>query len=147
MGYDLMVFEPSAPPSDRAGFLVWYHEQTKWAEHRDYNDPTGTADALGAWFLDMIERFPALNGPLAGEDFDSSKIADYSIGSVAIYAGFAWRELQDAYRATFELAIKHRLGFFDVSAEDGQVWMPQGAAGFRIVHGTGSSLGPGKGPL
>ena len=143
-----MVFVPSAPPPDRAGFLAWYDEQTKWAEARDYNDPAGTAGALRAWFMDMVERFPAMNGPFASTDDDNPKVSDYAIGSVTIYVGFAWSQLQDAYRAAFELAIKHRLGFFDVSAQDGQVWMPQGAVGYSIVHGTGSSLvWPGKSPL
>jgi len=143
-----MVFEPSAPPTDRAGFLAWYDKQTRWAEARDYNEPAGTTDSLRDWFMDMIKQFPALNGSFAGNDYDNHKTTDYCIGSVVIYAAFAWSELQNAYRATFEMVHKHRVGFFDVSANDGQVWMPDGGTGYRIVHGKGCSLDwPGKSPL
>jgi hypothetical protein len=143
-----MVFVPSMPPGDRSGFLAWFDEQTKWTEDRDYSDPTGTADELRAWFMEMIERFPAMNGPYASEDHDDARVTGYSIGSAMIYIDFRWSLLQDAYRATLELAMKHRLGFFDVSADDGQVWMPDGPSEYRIVHGIGSSsVWPGKSPL
>jgi hypothetical protein len=149
VSYDLMVFVPAAPPADRAGFMAWFDAQVKWDEDRDYSDPTGTDDALRAWFLEMIGRYPAMNGPYATEDFAHPEtIAGYTIGRSLIYIDFRWSALQDAYRATLELAMKHRLGFFDVSAEDGQVWVPDGALGYRIAHGVGcSSVWPGKSPI
>ena len=147
MSYDLMMFDPFVPPTDRTGFLAWFNEQTKWTEDRNYDDPAGTAKALHAWFLEMIERFPAMNGPFAKDDYDDPKITGYTIGTTMIYIDFRWSVLQDAYKTTLEMAMKHGLGFFDVSAEDGQVWMPSDA-GYRIAHGVGnSSVWPGKSPL
>jgi hypothetical protein len=57
-----------------------------------------------------------------------------------VYVGFAWSIADDAYRTTFALARKHGLGFFDVSADDGQVWMPDPQSdSFVCVHGSGVS--------
>jgi hypothetical protein len=142
MSYDLLVFDPAAPPGDREGFLQWFDVLTQWNEGHDCNDPNQTTDALRAWFTDMIAEFPAMNGPFAAEDFDSNKITGYTICHRAICVDFRWTVLDEAYRATFDQARKHRLGFFDVSADDGQVWLPQGDDGFALAHGTGSSLDP-----
>lgn len=139
MSYDLMVFEPSAAPAGREAFLQWFEGQSQWGEAHDYNDPACASRKLQAWFLDMIAAFPAMNGPHASEDFENPKIADYCIGTAVIYATFRWSEVEDAYKAMFEAARMHGVGFFDVSADDGQVWMPDGADGLVCAHGTGCS--------
>jgi len=54
MSYDLMVFEPSVAPRDRAQFMEWYHQQTQWSEGHGYNDPAVASPALQRWFQDMI---------------------------------------------------------------------------------------------
>src|ERR1700689_2252892 len=140
MSYDLLVFDPEAPPRDRAGFMQWYHALVQWDEDHDYNDPGATTELLRSWFMELIAEFPPMNGPLATDDYDRAKTTDYTICRQAIYLAFAWSTLDDAYRATFSLARKHRLGFFDVSADDGQVWLPNGANGFEVAHGNGSSM-------
>ncbi|HEY2009761.1 MAG TPA: hypothetical protein VGH23_12270 [Rhizomicrobium sp.] len=139
MSYDLAVFEPATPPPNHAGFLAWFKEQTKWREGHGYNDPNVTTPALHSWLLEMIKTFPALNGPYASEaNIDNLKTTDYSIGKTMIYATFAWSELDDARRTMFALAKKHRVGFFDVSADDGEVWLPR-KDDYVHVFGTGNS--------
>ncbi len=134
-----MVFEPAAAPSDRVGFLAWYHRQTEWGEGHDYNDPANTSEKLRAWFLDFIKTFPAMNGPYASEDIDDPKVSDYSIGHYAIYVAFAWSELEAAYDAMFRSARTLGLGFFDVSADDGEVWLPDADGNYVHAHGGGRS--------
>jgi hypothetical protein len=139
MSYDLAVFEPSAPPPNHAGFLAWYKEQTKWHEGHRYDDPKITTPTLRDWFLEMIQTYPALNGPYASEaNVDNLKTTDYSIGRTMIYASFAWSEMKNARPAMFALAKKHRVGFFDVSANDGEVWLPRKVE-YIHVFGTGNS--------
>ena len=65
MSYDVMVFDPQAPPSDREGFMGWYREQTQWGEGHTYNDPAISTAELRAWFFDMIREYPPMNGPHA----------------------------------------------------------------------------------
>jgi hypothetical protein len=134
VSYDLMVFEPAAAPPDRAGFLAWYHRQTEWGEGHDYNDPANASEKLRAWFLDFIKTFPAMNGPYASENYDDPKVSDYSIGRSAIYVAFAWSQAEAAYRAMFETAKAFGLGFYDVSAGDGQVWLPNSHGEYVCVH-------------
>jgi hypothetical protein len=135
MSYDLMVFDPETPPSDRQGFMKWYEQQVQWSEGHTYDDPKVSTAELRAWFLEMIGRYPAMNGPYASDDVDDPKVTDYSVGKHAIYAAFAWSEAESAFRTMFELAEKHRVGFFDVSAVDGAVWIPGESGKYARVHG------------
>jgi hypothetical protein len=81
---------------------------------------------LRDWFAEIIQTFPPLNGPLSKEELpeDEATATDYSIGKVIIYASFAWSKESEAYEAVFALAQKHRLGFFNVSSNDEEVWLP-----------------------
>ncbi len=66
-----------------------------------------------------------MNGPFSnGDDERENKLADYTIGKDIIYITFAWSEVESAYHLTRSLAEKHRVGFFDVSAEDGDIIRP-----------------------
>lgn len=124
MSYDLMVFDPSAAPRERTAFMAWYQQQAQWSEPHDYNDPEAPSERLRAWFREMIETFPPMNGPLARNDDDSPKVTDYSLGSSVIYAAFAWSEAEMAYHRMFVLAARHHVGFFDVSSAVGDLWFP-----------------------
>jgi hypothetical protein len=126
VSYDLMVFEPSDAPSNRALFLDWYNRQTQWSETHNYNDPAVPAAKLRSWFLDIIQQFPPLNGPLSTEELpaDEDSVADYSLGQSVIYCSFAWSKVEQAHAAVFELAQKHGVGFFDVSSSDSKLWLP-----------------------
>lgn len=124
MSYDLMVFDASTAPRPREKFMVWYEEQTQWSESHGYDDPRVSTPALQAWFQDMISYFPPMNGPQASDDEDDPRVTDYSVGRSVIYAAFAWSEAKPAYQRMKELAAKHRVGFFDVSATNGDIWLP-----------------------
>mgnify|MGYP003575994639 CR=1 FL=1 len=88
MSYDLMVFDPDAAPKDRESFMAWYDKQTEWPEDHGYNDPMVSAPSLQAWFREMTQFFPAMNGPHA-VDSDASEVTDYSVGMTVIYSAFA----------------------------------------------------------
>ncbi|MBB3063693.1 hypothetical protein [Microbulbifer rhizosphaerae] len=124
MSFDLMVFEPSAAPTERAKFMEWYQAQTEWSEDHSYQDHSVTSPALKAWFEEMINFFPPMNGPLASDDIDDEKVTDHCIGKEVIYSAFAWPVAEEAYRKMRELAIKHNVGFFDVSADQGEILFP-----------------------
>lgn len=124
MSYDLMVFDPSAAPRDPKAFLAWYDEQTEWTEGHGYHDPSVTSPALRAFFLEMIQTFPALNGPYANDEHDDPRSTDYAVGKHVIYAAFSWSQMEPAFRAMVALARRHDVGFFDVSDTDGAIVFP-----------------------
>ena len=138
MSYDLMVFEPTAAPRDRSGFLSWYDEQTQWAEGHGYDDPAVSSPLLRAWFLEMIESFPAMNGPYASGDIDDPKVTDYSVGKDVIYVAFAWSQVDPAFKTMAAVAKKHGLGFYDVSAEDGAIVFPGEFGNFSKLSAVGA---------
>ncbi len=123
MSYDLMVFDPSVAPRDPADFRRWYDRQTEWSESHSYNDPAVASPALQAWFHDMRAFFPAMNGPFASHS-DDSPVTDHCIGKHVIYSAFAWSVAESAYLKTRELAVKHGLGFYDVSGDGGEILFP-----------------------
>jgi hypothetical protein len=124
MSYDLMVFDPATAPRARSEFLTWYRKQTEWAEDHDYNDPAVCTPHLRAFFEELISSFPPMNGPYASDDIDDDTVTDYSVGRSVIYAAFAWSQQERARAAMVALAQKHEVGFFDVSATDGDVVYP-----------------------
>ncbi len=129
MSYDLMVFEPSAAPRARPQFMEWYKSQTKWSEDHDYNNPEVCSTALQSWFKEMIKFFPPMNGPFATDDVDDPRMTDYCVGRNVIYSAFAWSCAEDARAKMKELAVKHEVGFFEVSATDGELFFPGDSIG------------------
>jgi hypothetical protein len=130
LSYDLMVFDPLEAPRDRAHFIEWYRLTTEWSEGHDYNDPKETAPALRAWYEDIRRIFPNMNGPGAPSDEEIGKfghrMADYSFAHHAIYVTFAWSVAEDAYQTVRETAVAHKVGFYDVSGDegDGEIYFP-----------------------
>lgn len=121
-----MVFDPVVSPKDRVSFMKWYEEQTAWDEPHDYSDSSVTTTTLRAWYDDMSAQYPNMNGrDVAEGDLDDPKLTDYSIGRSIIYMAFAWSQAEDAYEKVRRLAEKHNVGFFDVSANEGEIWTPQ----------------------
>jgi len=86
----------------------------------------------------MLKQYPALNGPYASDDVDNPKVTDYSVGKSVIYAAFGWSQADDALNTMFELAAKHGAGFFDVSGDNGGVWVPDSAGNYSCIHGDGA---------
>lgn len=124
MSYDLMIFRPKAAPEKRGAFMDWYTQQVEWGEDHSYEDPKVASKEMQHWFLEMIEAFPAMNGPYADENIETDYLTDYCIGKDVIYVGFRWSVAEEAYKQTKLLAEKHRVGFFDVSANDGNIFFP-----------------------
>jgi hypothetical protein len=124
MSYDLMVFRKEAAPKTRTDFMKWYQDQTEWTEEHSYDDPANTTTELRNWFMEMIQTFPAMNGPFASDDDDNPNVSDYSVGNDVIYVAFAWSLAEDAYNKMLELAEKHGVGFFDVSSDNGDILFP-----------------------
>lgn len=122
MSYDLMVFEKTKVPNKKTEFMKWYEEQVEWKEDHNYDSIEVTSANLKNWFMDMIKIFPPMNGEFAPDDdaIDDDEelenhLVDYSIGKTVIYAAFAWSVAEEAYESMLKLALKHDVGFFDVS--------------------------------
>jgi hypothetical protein len=134
-----MVFAPEAAPQQRDAFLDWYDEQTDWDADSAGVDLAQTAPGLQAFYAEMALTFPPLEAPSAdGSDAsDASEEADgtdYSIGKSLIYMTFAWDAVDRAHEAVFRIAAKHGLGFFDVSSDLAETWLPDAKGGLRIAH-------------
>ncbi len=126
MSYDLMVFDPNIPPRDREGFMVWYKDQTAWSEDHSYDDPKNTSPILQTWLNEFMKEFPAMNGPCAASEdiIDDPHVTDHCIGRHVVYSAFAWSIAEKAYKAMRESAIRHGLGFFNVSSDEGEILFP-----------------------
>lgn len=111
-----MVFESNVVPPQ---FMAWFERQTKWAEGHSYDDPAVSTAPLRGWFLDIIQSFPPLNGPLSRDDLpeDEASATDYSVGEAVIYCAFAWSKAELAYDSVFKLAETYGVGFVDVSTK------------------------------
>jgi hypothetical protein len=126
-----MVFETTKAPNTREEFIAWFMKQAEWGEDHDYETIGVSSPALQNWFMEMKEKFPPMNGEYA-PDFDEideeteEHTVDYCIGQDLIYAGFAWSVAEEAYEETLALAKKHKVGFFDVSTDDGEIILPDG---------------------
>lgn len=131
-----MVFAPEAAPTGREAFMEWYGQQSEWKEDHSYDDPKVSTPALRAWFLEMIQSFPAMNGPFTSEDLpeDEASVTDYSVGRYVIYAAFAWSKAEQAYETMFHLAAKHGVGFFNASSDTAEVWLPDGNGGLSLAY-------------
>lgn len=129
MSYDLMAFEPSKAPTERNAFMDWYQQQVQWSEDHEYADPSVCSEALQRFYEELSEHFPNMNADdevfeameEAGTD---NRLTDYSLGSAVIYAAFAYSVAEEAYTTMRELALKHKVGFFDVSSSDGEILFP-----------------------
>ena len=120
-----MVFDPQAAPKDREGFLAWFREQTQWKESHDYNEPDALSPKLRSYFDELISDFPPMNGSYKSDDVDDPKVTDYSIGRSLIYGAFAWSVSEEARRHLRNLAVKHGVGFYVASDENGEIWIPE----------------------
>ena len=125
MSYDLMVFEPVAAPKDHSAFMNWYFELAKWNDG-PYNDPVRTSERLQLWVREMQRTFPDMNTPEAEIHLqdDDGVLADYTIGRQFVYAGFAWSKAVAAATEAERLAKLHGVGFFDVSSNGEEVYLP-----------------------
>jgi hypothetical protein len=140
MSYDLMVFDPAAPPGDRIGFLSWYSDTARWGDGSLVSDPAGAPPALQAWYRDMIRQFPATTGPDARDQSShhEDRYAEYRFCSKAVFAAFQWEASRHAQMQALKLARMHGVGLFEVSGENGSVWAPEKGQ-FKLVHSNASA--------
>ncbi|MDH6371903.1 hypothetical protein M2444_003702 [Paenibacillus sp. PastF-3] len=129
MSYDLMAFETSKAPQERAAFMKWYEQQVQWSEDHAYSDPSVLSEALQRFYSELSEQFPNMN--VEDEIFEAmeeagtdNRLTDYSLGTSVIYAAFAYSVADEAYTSMRELAIKHKVGFFDASSNEGDIIFP-----------------------
>ncbi len=123
-----MVFAPDAAPAKkRAPFLDWYDQQTEWDEGHGYDDPAICSPALRAFHADIVQTF-------AAQTEDDGPGTDYTIGASVIYMTFEWENIDSAHETVFRLAAKHGLGFFDVSSDLAETWLPDAKGGLYIAH-------------
>ena len=128
MSYDLMVFAPDAAPAKKRGpFLDWYDQQAEWDEGHSYDDPALSTPALRAFYEELVHAFPA-------QQEDDGPGTDYTIGKHVIYMTFGWDQVDEAHEAVFSLAAKHTLGFFDVSSDLAETWLPDAKGGLFTAH-------------
>ena len=126
MSYDLLAFESTAAPRERSAFRAWWTEQSQWTESHGYADPTVSSPSLRQWYAEITQTYPNMNGPDVNDDEVSDRHTDYSIGTVVIYGAFAWSEAEEVYPLFRSLAVKHGVGFYDVSGDegDGEIHFP-----------------------
>jgi hypothetical protein len=133
MSYDLVIFEPAAPPADRNGFLVWYTEVARLGDGSLACDPAATAPVLRAWYRDMIKAFPALAAP-AYREVDDELSAEYRFGPSAIFASFQWEVSRKVQLQALRLARSYGVGLFDASGATCAVWGPTDRGYYGVVH-------------
>lgn len=123
MSYDLLVFDPTAAPRDRARFIDWYQQQTNWSA--DINDTASLAEGLRCWHQAMLPNWPDMQ-TVDDEQVDDPHVTGYSLGEHVIYVDFRWSVAEEAYEAVRRLAVEHRVGFYDVSGDegDGEIYFP-----------------------
>ena len=123
-----MVFAPDAAPAKKRGpFLDWYDQQAEWDEGHGYDDAAVCSPALRAFHAELVQAFPA-------QTEDDGPGTDYTIGKAVIYMTFEWDNVDAAHEAVFQLAAKHSLGFFDVSSDLAETWLPDAKGGLYIAH-------------
>jgi hypothetical protein len=94
---------------EREAFRQWWDAQAECSEPHPYNDPAFTTPSLRAWFMEMIERFPARSAPY-GLDIRRGqrgrRAAAYCIGYHLIYVSI-WSDISRPH--TREPMTAHRL--------------------------------------
>ena len=128
MSYDVLVFDPAAV-SD-ADFPAWWVEQATWSENHSYSDPAVTTPELQAFYADIHQQFPNMNGPDATPDEEGAtdpdiedRLADYSIGTRLIYMAFPWSQAAHALTAVETIALRNGVAVARVS-DDSSIQRP-----------------------
>ena len=123
-----MVFDPAIAPAKKRGpFLDWYDNQAEWEEDHGYDDTAVCTPPLSAFYAELVQQFPAV-------EVEDGPGTDYTIGKALIYITFEWDKIDQAHETVFRLAAKHGLGFFDVSSDLAETWLPDAKGGLYIAH-------------
>ena len=121
-----MAFNPRAAPRSREEFLKWFRIQNESDEAHSHDDPKNIDSPLKEWLLDFMKEFPAMNGPYAvGDDMiDDPHVTDYSMAKDVVCYCFAWSLADEAYSKMKISTAMHAVGFFNVSADPGEIVFP-----------------------
>jgi hypothetical protein len=122
MTYDILAFDPDSVTD--ADFPMWWEKQVEWSEDHSYDDAAVTTPSLRAFYRELIQTFPPMNGHgcPTDEEFDADpdvevRLTDYSIGTSVVYGAFAWSQESRARPLFTSLAAKH--GVAAVLVSDG----------------------------
>lgn len=123
MSYDLLVFDPEIAPRERSAFLQWFEAQTDWGEGDVQVDTL--PEPLRRWHQAMLQAWPDMQ-EIDDDQTDDPHVTGYSFGAHVIYADFRWSVAEEAYEAVRRLAVECRVGFYDVSGDegDGEIYFP-----------------------
>jgi hypothetical protein len=120
VSYDLVAFDPSIAPRDPEAFKAWF-----MAEKATYDGWPALSPALARFFDAMRAHYRSLNGPdVVGDDEDFDLVADYSFSPAVIVACFSWKKAEEVYPLFRKLAVETDVGFYDLSANDGEIHFP-----------------------
>lgn len=126
MSYDLLVFDPASAPRERVAFKDWFARESRWNPEESYDDPSITTEGLRGWYNEICETFPDFNSPEGFPDDREDVGSDYTIAANLIYVAFPWAVAEEAYPLVRNLAVRHGVGFYDVSGDegDGEIYFP-----------------------
>ena len=121
MSFDLVLYCKKMAPAE--GFADWFDEQLD-VDGADEPDVI-FSQSLKSAFLAIIEEFPPMNGPLAPSDDEinddealESRLVDYDIKPLMIYASIAWSMAEEATVTFYELAEEHGVGLYNPQSGD-----------------------------
>lgn len=121
MSVDVLVFDKSKAPTEPMEFLKWFYKKSEWSSDRDYNDIKGTSQPLVDFFMELVKKYPSMNGEFAPDDEEfendpelESKLIDYTIDDDLIYMGIAYSVPDEVFDKIEDLAYKHGLGYYDM---------------------------------
>lgn len=116
ISYDILAFDPAATSDE--DFPQWWAQQSEWGESHGYDDASMTTPALAAFYAELVQTFPDLNGSGAANPTNSARVTDYSIGTSLVYAAFACSQAEAARAAFLEAAQRHGVAVALVSDDD-----------------------------
>lgn len=112
MTYDILAFDPDSVTD--AEFPAWWEKQVEWSEGHSYDDASVTTPSLRAFYRELIQTFPPMNGRdcPTDEEIDADpdledRLTDYSLGTSVVYGAFAWSQDSTARSLFTSLAAKH----------------------------------------
>lgn len=135
MSFDLVAFDPHSAPRTKKAFLDWDQRCQDENQHlTPSDDPGSLTPALQAWFTEMIQSFPPLNGPLSDiKNVDNPTTTDYALDRTRVHACFRWSQAEAAYIHAMTLAEKHRVGMYNISSNEFDAWFPDASGNLQRI--------------
>ena len=136
MSYDLIAFDPALAPRDRHDFLDWISRAFRSMDGPLGSDPARLSIELQGWHAELRQVFPSAGDPhaFAADTDGGSKNAAYRFAQHAVQASFEWSNAGPAMFRARKIAQAHRVGLFEASGADCNVWMVSNRGRFEIVH-------------